>query len=58
MLTETHLTEGRIYHALENIPKGKYIRIPYVRIPYVRIPCVLIPYICIYTRIFNMHSYV
>ena len=52
------MTEGRIYHALENIPKGKYIRIPYVRIPYVRIPCVLIPYICIYTRIFNMHSYV
>ena len=23
MLTETHLTESRIYHSLQNIPKGK-----------------------------------
>jgi 26S proteasome regulatory subunit N6 len=25
MLTETHLTEARIYHSLQNIPKGTYI---------------------------------
>lgn len=25
MLTETHLTEARIYHSLQNIPKCKYI---------------------------------
>lgn len=24
MLTEAHLTESRIYHALQNIPKGTY----------------------------------
>ena len=26
MLTETHLTESRIYHSLQNIPKGEYVR--------------------------------
>jgi 26S proteasome regulatory subunit N6 len=25
MLTETHLTEARIYHSLQNIPKGELL---------------------------------
>ena len=25
MLTEVHLTESKIHHALRNIPKGKYL---------------------------------
>jgi len=28
MLTETHLTEARIYHSLQNIPKGTVLYIP------------------------------
>ena len=27
MLTEAHLTESRIHHALQNVPKGLYIYI-------------------------------
>jgi hypothetical protein len=28
MLTETHLTEARIYHSLQNIPKGNHLISP------------------------------
>lgn len=28
MLTETHLTEARIYHSLQNIPKGELLILP------------------------------
>jgi hypothetical protein len=62
MLTETHLTESRIYHSLKNIPKAKvYISIYvcinifsiylYINI-YISIYIYIYVYVCIYIYIY------